>query len=750
MDTTNLNASDHYYILAASAGMIDNRLIALKEGDAFLVSDKFGDIKSFGETSHGIYCNNTRMISRMEMLINDRMPFMLTSYLNEENEMHIIDLTNPDIPLDDQQLIGKGQLQIQRKKFFWNKVYYESIKLCSYSLTPMSFKLSFLFDADFKDVFEVRGIKRTLKGKINPPVIENNNLLFAYEGADHIVRRSRITFSPTPTFPNDNRVDFHFTLGSRECTDIFISIALDIDNDKPEILSTDEAYFQMITKINLAKNSSPKISSSNEYFTSWIKRSISDLFTLGTEMPTGLYPYAGIPWYSTPFGRDAIITGIQTVWLYPEMAKGILKYLAITQAKENNSEQDAEVGKIFHEQRGGEMANTREVPFKLYYGSIDSTPLFIILAGMYYDRTGDIDLIRELKENLELAVQWMDSYGDIDGDGFLEYERKTSAGLGNQGWKDSSDSVFHEDGSLAETPIALCEVQGYAYAAKLHAARFYSLLGQEEKALKLQKQANELKENFHKAFWSEEKQIYVLALDGAKKQCNVRSSNAGHCLFTGIADPDHSAKIAKTLLTRKMFSGWGVRTIATNEARYNPMSYHNGSIWPHDNSIIATGLARYGHLEECDTLLSSMFDVSQYFESQRLPELFCGFERFSNISVTNYPVACSPQAWAAASVFLFLQASLRIRIKAGEKTIYFFKPSLPIFLEDLTISNLPVNGGKVTIEIKRVNGKIEIALLHSDEKDIEIKILEEFPGSAYFEPSTKSSFHSETNQRNIP
>jgi glycogen debranching enzyme len=738
MDPTNLNASDQYYILAASVGMIDNRLIALKEGDAFLVSDKFGDIKSFGETSHGIYCNGTRMISRMEMLINDRMPFMLTSYLNEENEMHIIDLTNPDILADHQQAIGKGQLQIQRKKFFWNKVYYESIKLCSYSLSPMSFKLSFVFDADFKDIFEVRGIQRTLKGKKDLPVIDNNNLLFKYTGADNIQRQSRITFSPTPTFSKDKQVDFNFTLGPRDCDDIFISIALDIDKDHPEILPTDEAYYQMITKINLSKNGSPKISSSNDYFTSWIKRSISDLFTLGTEMPTGLYPYAGIPWYSTPFGRDAIITGIQTVWLYPEMTKGILRYLATTQAKENNKEQDAEVGKIFHEQRGGEMANTGEVPFKLYYGSIDATPLFIILSGMYYDRTGDIPLIEELWKNIQLAVEWMDKYGDVDGDGFIEYERKTNSGLGNQGWKDSSDSVFHEDGSLAETPIALCEVQGYAYSAKLHAARFYSLFGNDQKAEELQRQANELKEKFHKSFWSEEKQIYVLALDGNKKQCHVRSSNAGHCLFTGIAAPEHAAKIAKTLLTSKMFSGWGVRTIATNEARYNPMSYHNGSVWPHDNSIIATGLARYGHLEECDMLLSAMFDVSEYFDSQRLPELFCGFERFSNISVTNYPVACSPQAWAAASAFLLLQSNLRLRIKAGEKTIYFFKPSLPHFLDDLTITNLPINAGKVTIEIKRVNGKIEIALLHSDEKDMEIKILDEFPGSAYFEPSTKS------------
>jgi glycogen debranching enzyme len=632
--------------------------------------------------------------------------------------MHTVDLTNPDFMNDDGSMIERGSIQIQRKKFLWKKISYNNIKLCNFALKPVRFKLTFFFEADFKDIFEVRGMSRIYKGKNFDPVVKDNELLFSYTGADNINRRTRIKFTPSPALLTAEKADFQFHLDPRKCMDLYIQIAFEEDEDKPEILSTDIAYLEMISRMTNIKNSGPKIKTSNDQFNGWLSRSQSDLFTLTTEMETGIYPYAGIPWYNTPFGRDGIITAMQTLWIFPDFSKYVLKYLAKTQAKEHNDLGDAEPGKIFHEQRNGEMANTGEIPFRMYYGSIDSTPLFIMLASMYYERTEDINFIREIWSNIEAALHWIDNYGDIDGDGFLEYRRKQESGLANQGWKDSWDSIFHEDGTLAEKPIALCEVQGYAYAAKLGAAKFYKLFGNDQKAEELTHQAETLKENFTKAFWSEEKQTYVIALDGNKRQCNVISSNAGHCLFTGIAKMKDAKKVARSLLSNRMFSGWGIRTVAKQEIRYNPMSYHNGSVWPHDNAIIAMGFAKYGLMEEAKLLTNSIFDVSLQFDSQRLPELFCGFDRIKNVSITNYPVACSPQAWSAGCAYLFIQACLNISIKPGEKTIHFHRSVLPASINELMLINFPFINERVTIHLTRIDGNIKAEIISPENNKI--------------------------------
>jgi glycogen debranching enzyme len=716
-----LPLEDQYYI-QATAAIMESQSTVLKDGNVFSVSDKFGDIRSYGNTPLGIYLEGTRFLSKIEMLINDQVPFLLSSGLNEENEMHTVDLTNPDILDHGSSIIEKGNIQIQRKIFIWKKVCYHSIKLCNFAVKNASFKLSFLFDADFKDIFQIRGIKRKYHGEKLPNEITNNEIVFHYLGADSIHRSSRILFNTNPELIENDKVEFHITLEPKECKDLYISIAFEIDNDRPEILTTDVAYLEMISRMTNIKNSGPKIQSSDNQFDQWVTRSKSDLFTLTTEMETGIYPYAGIPWYNTPFGRDGIITALQTLWIYPDLGKNVLKFLALHQATNHNEETDAQPGKIFHEQRKGEMANTGEIPFKMYYGSIDSTPLFIMLASKYYHRTGDIDFIREIWPNLEAALNWMDEYGDVDGDGFIEYERKLESGLLNQGWKDSYDSIFHEDGMLAEKPIALCEVQGYAYAAKLGMAKLFKILGNTEKASILINQAEQLKENFSNAFWSEEKQTYVIALDGNKKQCNVASSNAGHCLFTGIAKIEEAKKIAKTLLSTKMFSGWGIRTIAKKEIRYNPMSYHNGSIWPHDNAIIALGFANYGLMEEVKTITNAIFDSTLHFESQRLPELFCGFDRVKNISITRYPVACSPQAWAAGCVYQFIEACLQIKIRPEENTIYFENSVLPAFIDELTIIHIPYKNETISIKIQVLNGVFNAEIISPNNYQTKIKL----------------------------
>jgi len=444
------------------------------------------------------------------------------------------------------------------------------------------------------------------------------------------------------------------------------------------------------------------------------------MMTLGN--PEGGYPYAGVPWFNTVFGRDGIITSMECLWTAPAMSRSVLGFLAETQATAIDDDTEAEPGKILHEMRRGEMANLKEVPFGHYYGSVDATPLFVTLAGAYLDRSDDIAFIETIWPNILAALDWIVKYGDADQDGFVEYRAKSSKGLVQQGWKDSHDSVFHRDGTLAEPPIALCEVQAYVFAAMRAAARIAARIGQSDLANKLSTQAERIQEKFERQFWDEDLKCYVLALDGQKKPCRVRTSNAGHCLYCGIVSPERARKLANTLLGEGLFCGWGIRTLDSREIRYNPMSYHNGSIWPHDNALVARGLARYGFKREALSILSGMFEASTFMDLNRLPELFCGFHRRSPTEgPTLYPVACSPQSWAAGAVNLMLEASLGIEIRFKEKAVQLNSPFLPDSLDLVRVENLSVgdaeidfvvrnNMGEVTVELTRTNGNIAVTV----------------------------------------
>jgi glycogen debranching enzyme len=404
-----------------------------------------------------------------------------------------------------------------------------------------------------------------------------------------------------------------------------------------------------------------------------------------------------VPWFSTPFGRDGILTAFEALWLDPALARGVLTFLALTQATSNDRENDAEPGKIIHEARRGEMAALGEVPFGRYYGSIDATPLFVMLAGAYWRRTADRGLVEAIWPNVVSALAWIDRHGDLDGDGFVEYARRSTRGLSSQGWKDSFDSTSHADGELARGPIALCEVQGYVYAARRAGAELARVVGEPERAAELERQAEALRDQFERAFWCEELGTYALALDGDKRPCRVRTSNAGHCLFTGIADPAHAHRVVETLLDERTFTGWGLRTLDAREGRYNPISYHNGSVWPHDNAVIAMGMARYGHKQACTRILAGLLDASVHFDLHRMPELFCGFKRRSDEGPTLYPVACAPQAWAAGAVFLLLQACLGLEVDALRSRIVLDRPLLPASLERVILRNLSIGPARVDV-----------------------------------------------------
>ena len=694
---------------------------SLKHDDTFIVLDSHGDIGASAGGPDGLFNADTRYLARLELVLNDVQPLLLGSNLRDDNSGLTIDLTNPDVYRDGRIVLQRDMLHIVRTHFLWRGTAYQRIGIQNHGESAASFDVTLLFDNDFADLFEVRGEKRARRGVGANKLLSPAEVVLEYKGLDGKARATALHFDPRPTKLTVHAATYHFDLEPQQASSLFVAASC----NKPAAFKPVRFFRGLLAHRREMRQSTAgatSIETSNDIFNEVVCQSMADLNMLMTDTPQGRYPYAGIPWYSTTFGRDGIITALQMLWIDPRVARGVLSRLAFYQATNADALADAEPGKILHEMRGGEMAVLREVPFALYYGSVDSTPLFVLLAGLYVERTDDDETLAELWPAIEAALRWIDGAGDPDGDGFVEYRRASEQGLANQGWKDSYDAIFHADGRLAEGNIALAEVQGYVFAAKQLAARCALRLGKTDRAVKLQAEAKLLAERFEQAFWCEELDTYALALDGAKQPCKVRTSNAGQLLFTGIVREDRARRVAADLMRPDFFTGWGIRTVARGEARYNPMSYHDGSIWPHDNALIALGLARYGLKHSVEQVFKGLFDAATYMDFRRLPELFCGFRREKQRGPTLYPVACAPQAWASATPFTLLEAALGLEFDARRGEIRLRNPRLPAFLDEVVLRDLRLgpssvdlrvrrHGDDVSMEVLRTRGRIQVSIV---------------------------------------
>ena len=705
------DGSPEPFAVSATVSLQERRSRTIKSGDTFGVFDHGGDIVALRGGTDGLYHRDTRYLSRFDLTIGGMRPLLLSSTLGADNVMLTSDLSNASMTDLGTESLEQGLIHIQRSLFLSNGACYERLQIRNFAVARHYVRLDLRFDADFADLFEVRGMQREHRGERLPAVIAPECVTLSYRGLDGEVRATRLCFEPAPETLTAGCASFGLDLEPHGLTTIFLQITCAPEGPAayPPRAAFLDAYVRAKRMLRAIANRSATITSRNEEFDETARRAASDLRMLITEKPTGPYPYAGIPWFSTAFGRDALITALLTLSFDPALARGVLGYLAQEQATTFDPASEAEPGKILHEMRGGEMAALREVPFRRYYGSVDATPLFVMLAGAYLDRTGDLAAVQALWPNLALALDWIDHRADADG--FVAYHRTTEEGLANQGWKDSYDSVSHADGALARGAISLCEVQGYVYAARLAGAAIARRLGFADRAARLEQQAESLRQAFEARFWCERLGTYALALDGDGRPCEVRSSNAGHLLLTGIASRDRAKRVTAGLMSSGFFTGWGIRTLAANEQRYNPMSYHNGSVWPHDNAMIALGMAREGMRAETARLFEGMHAASSAMDLRRLPELFCGFHRRPGQGPTSYPVACSPQAWAAATLPAFVQACLGLSFNAATRTVHFDRPMLPPFLDRLKLHNLSLGDASISVLIRHERSEVSVSIV---------------------------------------
>ncbi|HVF53359.1 MAG TPA: glycogen debranching N-terminal domain-containing protein [Actinomycetota bacterium] len=701
-------------------------LLVLKDGKLFICSREDGDISGGFTTGEGLYADDTRYLSEFHLTIGDKAPIFLSASTSRAFEA-FIDLTNPDLRNGDDVTIPQMTLNIRRTRLVGDRLQ-ERIRVRNHGSKRITSELALTFGADFADIFEIRGVrKRMSRGELVAPKPTRRGVTFTYIGEDEAFRQTILSFveAPKSTSIEEGAVSaiWPLDLGPREAMTVVVTVETSLEGARLEPSTFEETESVVKAARSAWQEGLTSIQGHHRSFNRFVDASVRDLGALLT--PAGEHEIiaAGIPWYAAPFGRDTLITCYEMLMLSTAPARDALLFLASRQATEDDPLRDAEPGKILHELRVGELARAGYIPHTPYYGTVDATPLYVMLAAAYYRWTGDIETMQTIKPALDAALRWIDEHGDLDGDGFVEYQRRSPAGLDNQGWKDSEDSIPHVDGTLAHGPIALVEVQAYVYLAKKRAAEIYDALGDETMATTLRNAAEKLKKEFNDAFWMPAEGTLALALDGDKRQVQSVTSNAGHALYCDIVDKERAALIAERLMAPDMFSGWGVRTLSSESVVYNPMSYHNGSVWPHDNAIIAAGLKRYGFRDATQQIAAALFDAAIQSSDYRLPELFCGFQRRSGAAWVRYPVACRPQAWAAAVPFMILQSMLGISPNAGARTLTIHQPHLPVWIDMLELKGLRVGASRLAVRFKRDGDATSFSLVQR-EGDVRLTIEE--------------------------
>jgi len=680
------------------------RLYALKDADTFVVADGAGDIHGVDD---GMFRDDTRVLSRWRLRVGGHAPSFLASDVSRDNLYFTAHLTNRPLPALGDQATLQGVVHIERTRFVWAQRLFERITMHNFGGRAVRVPIALDFAADFADIFEVRGAIRAKRGSYLVPEVAAASVALRYRGLDGATRTCAIAFEPAPRRLSATRAEFDVTLPDRAETTLYVEIGPDVEGT-PGARQFRAAAARARWRMRKIRRRGAVLKCSGELFGVWLDKSRADLALLTTDLETGPYPYAGIPWFATTFGRDGIVTALELLWLDPSLARGVLGFLAKHQANVTSAFADSAPGKVIHETRRGEMAALGEVPFARYYGGVDATPLFVVLAGAYADRTGDLEFIDNLWPSLLAAMQWIDGAGDSNGDGLLDYARAADSGLANQGWKDSVDSVFHADGRMAQGPIALVEVQGYVYAARRAMAQLAARRLESEESQRWQAAAQALRHEVETRYWMEDQGFYGIAIDGAGELCRIAASNAGHLLFAGLPGDERASRVMDRMLEAPFDSGWGLRTLARTEANFNPMSYHNGSVWPHDTAMCAAGFARYGNKEGAVHWLDEMFRTAAHF-SMRMPELHCGFARRPGEPPIAYPVACLPQAWSAGAVFMMLQACLGVSIDAWRKEVRIERPALPREIDWLEVSRLPVGDATVDLVFQRAAGRVVAA-----------------------------------------
>jgi glycogen debranching enzyme len=705
-----LVVGDDYYILASSLTELPK--LVLKHDEAFLVANQHGDLPRLPASELGFYVEGTRFLRELELFVLGERPLMLYADVSEDALQASVELTNTDTAIPAHGVLPGHSVRITRRLCVYDRALYQLVVVESFARGPIELQLSLRFSADFVDMFEVRGLPRERRGVLQPPEIDAAGVRLSYRGLDDVVRTTELRFDPVPAGLKADAAEYPLSLGPREVAQ-FVLVA----TARPRL---DAAARPVPFGDVLPRRRAPEerlehhavaIHSTHNLFDRWIARSRRDLHLLVTETPEGFVPYAGVPWFVAPFGRDAIIASLQLLPFEPELARGTLRFLARHIGTADDAFTDQKPGKILHEYRLGEMAACREIPFIPYYGSVDATPLFLMLLSEYFHWTGDLELLGELWPAAEAALGWMTSAADAQGAGYLTYQRRSPRGLANQGWKDAFDAVMHANGDLANPPIALAEVQGYQYAALQGMAHLAEVRGSQELAQSLIRRGERLRERFERDFWMPQESYYAMALDGEGRPCEVVTSNPGHLLWTRLPGPARAQTVAARLMDDDMFTGWGIRTLGSRNRAYNPMSYHTGSVWPHDTAIAAVGMRRYGLVEPFLTLTTALFEAVLQFEAMRMPELFCGFPRLPGYGPTRYPVACSPQAWAAGVVFQLLAAMVGLSASAAQNQLTLERPRLPGWLASVELQNVRVGRSLLSFRAQRGRDGAAVELL---------------------------------------